>query len=228
MASVMEKVVYLYHHVPKCGGRSFIKQCKEWFPWFQERIGSYPTDERIAEFARTRLDFDELPSPAFVHGHLVSDGLRPFERYGDHVASGCCRVLTIVRDPMERCISAFFHRRKKGREWHGTLETWVLTRRNRLANFLGVTETNWRERLDSYILVGTTEQLQLTTDVFAKMTGNSAGPIPHLNPSARDAYKLPTETVEKFRARNALDLEIHSYAVERLASDAAALGLTQP
>lgn len=221
----MEKVIYLYHHVPKCGGRSFIKQCDLWFPRFHERIGSYPSRERIAEFARTRLNFDELPAPCLIHGHLVSDGVRPFERYGDYIAAGRCRVMTIVRDPLERNISAFFHRRKKGREWPGTLDSWLQNGRNKTAKFLGVNESNWRERLDAYFLVGTTERLQTASDLLAKLTGNPAGETPHLNPSTRDKYDLSEDTLEKFRTENALDFAIHRYADERLQRDASAHGL---
>ncbi|MBA2593019.1 MAG: hypothetical protein M3495_12650 [Pseudomonadota bacterium] len=78
----------------------------KWFPDKREQTGSYPTPEQTAEFARTRLDFDALPPNCFVHGHLVRDGIRPFERYGDHNASGRCRLVMTVRDPLERHISA--------------------------------------------------------------------------------------------------------------------------
>jgi len=220
----MENFVYLYQHVPKCGGRSFVHACLQWFPDAHETVGRFPSKERIAEFARTRLDFDQLPPASFVHGHLVRDGIRPHERYGDYIAAGRCRLLTIVRDPLDRCVSAYFHRRRTGQEWPEPLDAFVKRGRNRTANLLGVTPENWRERLDGYFLVGTTESLALSINLMAARTGNPPVETPHLNRSDRD-HELDPATVETFRAKNALDYEIHRYARERLASEAAAHGL---
>jgi len=214
-------MIYLYHHLPKCGGRSFIKGCVEWFPRFPEKVGRYPTKEQIAEFAKTRLNFDELPQPAFVHGHLVREGIRPFERYGDFIAAGKCRVVTIVRNPLERAISGYFHRKKVGNAWHEPLEDWLFRGRNKVAGFLGVKNSNWQERLDQYFLIGTTESLQLTLNLMAAKAGQPPIESPHLNPSPRGDYSLAPEIVEKFRADNALDYRIHEYATARLSREAA-------
>ncbi len=214
-------MVYLYHHLPKCGGRSFVQGCLQWFPGKHEKIGRFPGRERIAEFARTRLDFDELPQPCFVHGHLVNDGIRPFERYGDYIAAGRCAVITIVRDPLERAVSAYFHRQKRGLPWPEPLEQWLFRGRNKIARYLGVSAMgDWPARLDQYLLIGTTESLQMTLDIMAKKTGNPPVSSPHLNPSPRGDYDLKPEVIEKFRADNALDFLIHQYATERLRREA--------
>jgi hypothetical protein len=216
----MEHLVYLYHHLPKCGGVSFINACSKWFPDVREQTGSYPTPEQTAEFARTRLDFNALPPNCFVHGHLVREGIRPFERYGDHIASGRCRLVTTVRDPLERHISAYYHRRKVGKEWPEPLERWLDYGRNLMAKELGVDESNWKERLDTYFVVGTTEALQLTLDVFAAKTGNPRVEVAHLNTSPRDDSSLTREAVERFKSRNAVDYRIFEYATQRLRDDA--------
>jgi hypothetical protein len=221
----MENFVYLYQHVPKCGGRSFVHACLHWFPDVHETVGRFPSKERVAEFARTRLDFDQLPPASFVHGHFVRDGIRPHERYGDYIAAGRCRLLTIVRDPLDRCVSAYFHRRRTGHEWPEPLSDFLKRGRNRTANLLGVTAENWRERLDGYFLVGTTESLALSINLLAVRTGHPPVETPHLNSSARGDQELSPEAVENFRAKNALDYEIHRYAEERLAREAAAHGL---
>jgi hypothetical protein len=221
----MENFVYLYQHVPKCGGRSFVHACLHWFPDAHEKVGRFPSDERVAEFARTRLDFDQLPPASFVHGHFVRDGIRPHERYGDHIAAGRCRLLTIVRDPLDRCVSAYFHRRRTGQEWPEPLDAYLRRGRNRTAHLLGVTAENWRERLDGYFLVGTTESLGLAINLMAVRTGNPPVETPHLNVSARDEHEISPETRAIFREKNALDDAIHRYAQDRLAREAAAHGL---
>ena len=222
----MEKVVYLYHHLPKCGGVSFIRTCEKWFPPRRERLGSYPDAERIAEFARTRLDFDELPPNCFIHGHLVRPGIRPFERYGDYIAAGKMRLVTIVREPLERQISAYYYRQKGGRPWPEPLEKWLSTGRNQLSKYLQITAENLRERLDAYFVVGTTESLQLTADILAAKTGNPRLEVPHLNTAPRAEEAVVDEAVrQKFAQANALDYAIHRYAVERLQREAAGLDL---
>ncbi len=221
----MEKVAYLYHHLPKCGGISFIRTCETWFPAIRERVGSYPTPERVAEFSRTRLDFHALPPNCFIHGHLVRPGIRPYERYGDYIAAGKIRLITIVRDPLERYISAYYHRKRIGREWHESLETWLTHGHNQFAKYLDVTPETMHERLDSYFMVGTTESLQLTTEVLAAKTGNPPVEAPHLNASPRSEYQLSEEPRENFIRRNSLDYAIHRYAKERLSAEATRLGL---
>ncbi|MDD5200766.1 MAG: hypothetical protein PHC88_13295 [Terrimicrobiaceae bacterium] len=218
-----EKVVYLYHHLPKCGGVSFIRTCEKWFPPRREVLGSYPDAARIAEFARTRLDFDALPPNCFVHGHLVRPGIRPFERYGDYIAAGKMRLITIVRDPLERCISGYFHRQKVGRPWHEPLEGWLKSGRNQLAKYLQVDAENIRARLDSYFVVGTMESLQLTADILALKTGNPRLEVPHLNISPRSDYELSEDAVREFVEANSIDYEIHRYATDRLSREAAGL-----
>lgn len=216
------KMTYLYHHLPKCGGVSFINACIQWFPNVRETTGSYPTKEATASFAKTRLDFDTLPDNCFVHGHLVRPGIRPFERYGDYIAAGRCRLVTIVRNPLERIISSYFHRRRVGREWPEPIEDWLTRGRNQLAKYLDITPETMRERLDNYFLIGTTESLQLTTELFANLTGNVAPIVPHLNISPRTDFELSDEAVKAFERRNQLDYEIYRYAVERLQRDARA------
>ncbi|HEY8900489.1 MAG TPA: sulfotransferase domain-containing protein [Chthoniobacterales bacterium] len=222
----MEPDIFIYQHLPKCGGRSFIHQCKEWFHTAHENPGSYPSKEQVAAFAESKLDFDALPRPCLVHGHLIQAGIRPCERYAAEIAAGKCRVVTIVRDPLERRISAYFHRARKGRPWPDSLEHWMAHTRNNLASYLGVTAETWRARLDDFFLVGTTEELQLTINLMAAKTGHPPVPAPpHLNPSPRSEYEIAPAAIEKFRVENALDYDIHRYAVERLHREAAAAGL---
>jgi len=221
----MKKVFYLYQHIPKCGGVSFIRTCRQWFPALREKVGSYPDAERIAEFARTRKDFDELEPDTFLHGHLVNKGIRPFERYGDHIDGGRCRVITIIRDPLERWISAYYHRQRIGKPWPEPLKNWLQRGKNPLADYFDVDERTWKARMDRYFHVGTTESIQLTTDTFARKVDRPPVPTPHLNASPRDGCELNETARKEFRERHSLDYKIYRYAAERLKNDALRLGL---
>jgi hypothetical protein len=125
--------VHLYQHVPKCGGRSFVRALTtHWFANLHDSPGDfhYPSRERVAEFAGQRRDLGALTEETLVHGHLVRNGIRPIERYGDFIEAGRCRLLTIVRDPIEHAISAYYHRKRKGVEPLCTLEDWLDSRDN--------------------------------------------------------------------------------------------------
>jgi hypothetical protein len=220
------KTWFLYHHIPKCGGRSFMRACSEWFHTEHEDWGSYPDKARVAELAGTRPDLEALPADTLLHGHYIYPGLRPHERYADVISQGRLRLITIVRDPLDRHISSYFHRAKRGRREPGeTLEWWVNRSHNRIAKCLGVDEGNWRRRLDEYFLVGTTELLSLTIDLLAKKIGKPPVETPLLNTSPRDGERLSEEAAQRYRERNQLDYDIFHYATARLRSEAEAAGL---
>ncbi|MDQ3774922.1 MAG: sulfotransferase family 2 domain-containing protein [Pseudomonadota bacterium] len=164
----MERLVYLYHHLPKCGGVSFIDTCSKWLPERRQQTDSYPTPEQTAEFARRRLDFNALPPNCFVHGHLVREGRRPFERYGDHIASGRRRLVTTVRDPLERHISAYYHRRKGRQGMAGAAGALARVRAQPDGEVPGCRREQLEGGLDAYLVVGTMEALQLTRSMSSQ------------------------------------------------------------
>lgn len=221
----MARLVYIYQHLAKCGGRSFIRACSEWFPVYHEPLGDAPDRARIAEFARTRPDFHQWPDELFLHGHLIYDGIRPQERYADLIARGEAHLLTIVRDPLERKISSYFHRRRKGRSAGETLDQWLLASRNNQMRQLGVTAETWRAHLDTFFFVGVTEHLSASTNLFAAKIGRAPAPTPTLNASPRDDERPSPAALEAFYRANAVDYAIHAYALERLRREAAQWGV---
>jgi hypothetical protein len=216
---------FLYHHIPKCGGRSFTQACRSWFPSHGEDWGSFPDRAAIAECAKTRLDLTAFAPDTFFHGHYIYDGLRPQDRYPEFIAQGNLRLITVLRDPLERAMSAYFYRVKKGKNARQeSLDDWMKKQRNRMARFLGVTAENWRPRLDGYFHVGTTELLPLTINVLARKTGNPPVPAPRLNTAERDDTTPSPESLEAFRRGNALDYALFAYATSRLQDEARSLG----
>jgi hypothetical protein len=210
--------VVIYQHVPKCGGRSFIKACRSHFKIVADQPPSYPSKEQIQEFAQAKLDLGTLTAPSLVHGHLVFDGIRPVERYTEELKQEGFGLITIVRDPLERALSAFYHRRKKGKAWEAGLEDWLQKRKNNICSFLGIKMEGEKPISDPFLMMGLTEQLQDSLTVFANLTGMPPVEIERLNTSPRDEVEVPKKTLETFRANNAMDYALHAYAKRRLAA----------
>ena len=209
--------VLVYQHAPKCGGRSFIKACQGWFTVVADQPPPYPDAEQVAEFARTRLDVDAMEAGTLVHGHLIRKGIRPLERYPEGFRSGRCGLITVVRSPLEQAISAYFHRRRKGRPWEGSLEEWLERRANNLCQFLGVTlNRNGSLPDERFDFIGVTERMQDSLDVMAALAGKQRVVVDHINKSPRDEYALSDSFIRAFQERNAMDYALLREAGVRL------------
>lgn len=223
-------MIYIFQHLPKCGGNSFFKSCESWFahPRIGDYAGSYPSKERIAEFAKTRVNLDELPPNTLVHGHFVRYGIRPHERYGDYIAQRKCQVMSIVRDPLERAISDYFHRARKGKPCEENLADFIAQWKNPMAKQLGCLNVPDRAAwLDKYLFISVCDQMQLSLDVLAAKLGKPRIDAKQLNQSPRDTYELTPDDIARFGTRNVIDYAIFDYASARLRREAAALGVAE-
>ena len=217
-------MIYLFQHVPKCGGISFANSCESWFasPRIGDYAGSYPTKERIAEFAKTRLDFDKLPPNTLVHGHLVQDGIRPHERYGDYIAARKVRLLSIVREPLERAISAYYYRIRVGKPLGENVAHFISQLHNPIARQLGCHKmADWSAWLDRYYFISVCDDMQLSLDVLAAKLGKPRIEAKRMNQTAREAHELTQTQIVRFGAKNSLDYAIFDYACARLRREAA-------
>lgn len=216
--------VYIYQHVPKCGGRSFIKACRKHLNKVADSPPSYSTKEQRAEFVKTKKDLSELPARTLVHGHLVHEGMWPSQRYADELKTGRYGLITVIRNPLERAISAYFHRRKKGKEWHGTLQEWLGSRKNNICSFLGVEMQGDVPVNDPFLMIGLTERLQESLDVFANLAAFPTETIERVNTSTRDPYELSKKELDAYRTVNAMDYALYEYASRKLDQQVAELG----
>lgn len=70
-------------------------------------------------------------------GHFIFDGVRPKEWLESEIQSGKVRLVTLLRDPLERAISACFYRKKRGLETFPTLEARLKAMKNPISRHLG-------------------------------------------------------------------------------------------
>lgn len=207
----MSDEVLIFQHVPKCGGTAFREACARMFPVEHELFG------------------DEQPPPVpslapglglrMVTGHYIHDGLRPRERFGAALDAPHVRLITVVRDPLSRAISAYNFRRQRNRKSPPEIRRWLENRANPMARFLGCGEDvgAWLAKMD---FVGVNEALQDSVDLLAAMLGLTPASVETVNVTKkRSEEAVSGETREIFRQNNSLDYALYKAALERFQNE---------
>jgi len=206
--------VYIYQHVPKCGGTSFRVACLHYFAEIHEVPPSRDDIAAWETYQKNKPDFSKLPPNTIITGHLIHDGTRPRERYAEEISRGGVRILTILRDPLARLVSLYHFAQQNGREMPVTLEERLRRTRNPISRNLGFDGSNAEEFLRGFFLVGLTERLQDTIDLLAHSIGREPIQVSREN-AAKEQRKadVSPEALERFRANNRTDFELYNTAV---------------
>lgn len=220
--------VYIFHHIPKCGGSSVIKVLDSWFETVRDyRIGGtmiYPE----------KVNPDSLQSLHCLCGHFEFDGYHLHQRYPEVFMSDKFRVFTFVRDPLQVQLSLFRYERKNGVSNVKSIEDHLLLRPNYIAHRFPATFDNYREVIDRYFFVGILEEGQTNIDILAAIMGKPSKPLPWVNSTqkgiennlcAEELSQESQELVARFRSDNALDYLIYDYCVERFKRTLAEQGI---
>jgi hypothetical protein len=207
------KPVYVFHHIPKCGGTSLMKVLRRWFILVRDYVDEAP----LAEFQLKRHDLSRLRTRHCLCGHFDIAGCYLHERYPQVVGNKEFRLFTFVRDPLELKISLYFYERKMGRQMAPSLIQRLFEEQNYLSRRFPCTSDNYQEVLDRYFFIGITEHLQDSLDQLADMLGKRRLKVPRLNAAERDNeyYDLSPEVISAFRAANPLDYRIYDYCLQR-------------
>lgn len=205
--------VYIYQHVPKCGGTSFRTACRSFFTEVRDVPPSKDDLEAWEAFCRNKVDFSTLGRDTIITGHLIHEGLRPRERYAQEIADGRAQIVTVLREPLSRLISGYAYALRFGETPPVTLEQRVRKTKNPMSRFLGFDGSNAEAFLKSFFLVGLTEHLQATVDLLAKSAGKESVEVPRANVSKERArLEVSPEAAEVFRVNNAQDYELYETA----------------
>lgn len=95
--------IYIFHHIPKCGGTRLLKALANWFIL-------------IKDF-QTQWNMDYPPSAKLENltpwhclcGHFEEDGYRLRQRYPEALSSDRYRVFTFIRDPLMVKLSLYWY-----------------------------------------------------------------------------------------------------------------------
>ncbi|MBD8490433.1 sulfotransferase family 2 domain-containing protein [Echinicola sp. CAU 1574] len=222
-----DKSIYLFNHIPKCGGTSLKKILNRWF----YIISDYPPHDltypdpkehgkALTAFINKRPNYlSQMPWEITI-GHYHKPEFNVFERFPNWREIKNVKMITFIRDPLEHRISHYYFGIRKGHSYlKGTnLKEYILNRElNFISKSLGCTIGNYREVLDSYYFIGTVEEFEKSIFELSMMLNRKIPKgIPHSNRTEKNIKKedLPEDFVQDFKEKNWLDYLIYDYVCE--------------
>lgn len=216
-------------HVPKAAGTS----SKKFFEhWYGEGFLCHYYDELKGEMPEKRDLFrlHKADSPCVLHGHF--NKLRGFgveDYYPD-----ATQFITILRDPFEIAVSAYFYIRKNSSGWkdktriprEASIESYLIKAKSGILNHFPreITPANYKDILEEYFIeVGIAERLEESMKWIAYKLGMpyEADLLGHHNATDRD-QEVPSYLRDLFAERHQLEFDVYNYAVERFTQQGAA------
>lgn len=209
--------VYVFHHIPKCGGTSLNQALAHWFTVIPDYRMGY-TDQYPP-----KTDVSKLRSTHCLCGHFEMEGQFLHQRYPEVLQGDRFRLFTFIRDPLELQLSLFRYVQIHNPKPNRTLENHLALRPNYIASLLPATAENYKDVLDRYFFIGLLEQGQESLDLLAQKIGKPSQTLPYVNetrsPHSQKEIPLSDEAIARFHQENALDYLIYQYCLERFDAD---------
>ena len=211
----MGSYIYISQHIPGCGGDLFRLACLNYFSEIYEFPPSRAHPPIVWEaFVGSTPDLMSLPPDTMISGHFVLDGVRPHDRYARAIEDGRVRIITLVRDPLQRTISHYYFALQHGRGLDISIERRLNTIRNPISKYLGFQGGDAKEFLESYFLVGLMEHLQESIDLLAHSLGRAPVEAPKGDLSNDEGSRgICPEAIAKFKENNQVDYALYDAAV---------------
>jgi hypothetical protein len=224
----------IFIHIPKAAGTATRKVFQDWYGtgflkhYFNEQDGTLPPRHDIFKLHRRKR-------PVVVYGHFNRQRGFGVEDYYPAVR----QFVTILRDPFELTISAYFYARQDWIDWKDPariprekLRDHLATARPNMLNHFPreMRLDNYRDIIEAYFVdIGIAEQLDPSMTRIAAKLGfrydrNGLGPA---NTTPRD-QAAPDDLREVFAENNRLEFEVYKYVRQRHDQQAAAAGLGLP
>ena len=205
--------VYVFHHIPRCGGSSVNEVLASWFITIKDYRSGWTMDYP------EKVNIERLRSAHCLCGHFELDGYHLHQRYPGILGSDRFRLFTFVREPLQVQLSLYRYEKKQKVCTVGSIEDRLSARPNYVADRLPATQENYKEIIDRYFFVGILEEGQASLDLLARILGKPRKKLPWANRTRKDSgcdeVNLSEELIGKFREENVLDYLIYEYCVEK-------------
>ena len=90
--------MYIFHHLPKCGGTSIVSIIDQWFI----QVRDYQDwGEDAASFDKSKLDLSKYDERHCLCGHFEREDIHLHQRYPEVINNPVHRMFTFIRDPLE-------------------------------------------------------------------------------------------------------------------------------
>lgn len=213
----------IFIHVPKTAGTTVRRVFYDWFGknlyyhYYNPETGTLP--ERVD--VKDPVSGDWRPGIC-IYGHFNCDRRMGVADYYPDVS----QFVTILRDPFELMVSAYFYVNSQpaswsGREWilHASLEEFLeRSPASVFAPFLPIEmdKTNFREVLEArFVHLGITEDLQRSLDVMAhRLSFPLPDRIDMLNRTERPEHIEYDRLRQRFVSMHQFDYRIYEFARE--------------
>ncbi|SIT13901.1 Sulfotransferase family protein [Roseivivax lentus] len=135
----MKRNILIFFHIEKCGGTSLVNYFRNNLP-FQSCEALSKTN--VLSYKEWQTTLKTYPNLKVISGHNLNTNI--IEWFTD--AGFDVRSFTVLRDPLERCISDYLHDRRK-KTFEGSLDEYasIPWKQNYISKFLGHGDTDKAE-----------------------------------------------------------------------------------
>lgn len=223
--------IFIYNHVPKCGGTSFKVILNEFFlvisdypPHEFEFNSELELQENLVKHENNIPNYLELKPYQTMAGHYFYKEIFLSERFRGIYECSRVKLISFLRDPLTHRVSLYSFGVKKGHSYvQGiSIEDFLFKEKNYFSTILECDINNYKERLDNYFFIGIMEDYEKSVDLLSKKMEMKIGrSIPNINKSDSGKYYalLSDEVKKKFKELNYLDYLIYDYSRGLLNAD---------
>lgn len=206
--------VFIFHHMPKCGGTSLIQILDKWFIVVRDYRKDWSSSHS------SKVDINKLRSIHCLSGHWELPGVYLKERYPEVFSDDRYKVFTFLRDPLEHSLSLYRYEKENNQTNIIDIEEHFKIRPNYMSTILGADKYNYKEIIDKYIFVGIVEEMKKSIEILSELTGKKHYKLPWINKTKLDSKinseNLSKSIIDSFKEINSVDYLIYNYSLEIL------------